>query len=119
MESSSTLHGAAASFVATRAVGTLATADAIGTPSLVPICFAWDGTDLWIALDSKPKSVADVLRLKRVRNIQARPQVAVLVHDYLAQDWAELAQVQVRGIARIVPPDDPTHAAAIALLRTK
>ena len=118
MEPTSALHGAAATFVATRTVGTLATADATGTPSLVPICYSWDGTDLWIALDSKPKSV-DALHLKRVRNIQARPQVAVMVHDYLAQDWEELAQVQVHGIARIVPPDDPTHAAAIALLRTK
>ena len=118
MEPSSRLQGAAATFVATRTVGTLATVDATDTPSLVPICFAWDGTDLWIALDSKPKSV-DARHLKRVRNIQARPQVAVMVHDYLAQDWEELAHVQVHGTARIVLPTDPAHAPAVALLRTK
>lgn len=119
MQPTSALNGAAASFVAARQVGTLATADAMGMPSLVPVCYAWDGTDLWIALDSKPKRVSDVRQLQRVRNILARPQVALVVHDYLAEAWGELAQVQVHGAARLVEPTDPAHPAAIALLREK
>jgi PPOX class probable F420-dependent enzyme len=119
MEPSTILQGAAATFVAARQVGTLATADASGVPSLVPICYAWDGAELWVALDAKPKRVSDPLRLRRVRNILARPQVAVVVHDYLAGAWAELAHVQIRGVARIVPPEAPAHAAAMTLLRAK
>jgi len=113
------LTGVAADFVAARDVGVLATADAAGTPAVVPVCYAWDGTDLWIALDTKPKRDDDPLRLRRVRNILARPQVALVVNDYLADAWEQLAHVIIHGMARIVPPGMPDHTAAIALLRAK
>ncbi len=113
------LTGAAAAFVAARDVGVLATADATGMPTGVPVCYAWDGTDLWIALDTKPKRDADPLRLRRVQNILARPQVTLVVQDYLADAWAQLAHVIVHGTARLVPPGTPDHAAAVALLRAK
>jgi coenzyme F420-0:L-glutamate ligase/coenzyme F420-1:gamma-L-glutamate ligase len=113
------LMGAAAAFVAARDVGVLATADAAGAPAAVPVCYAWDDTDLWIALDAKPKRSGDPLRLRRVRNILARPQVALVVHDYLADAWEQLAHVIIHGAARIVPPGAPDHAAAVALLRAK
>lgn len=117
--SPSPLQGAAAAFVAARASGTLATADAAGAPSLVPICYVWDGLDLWSALDAKPKRSPDPLRLQRVRNILARPTVALCVQDYLSQAWDQLAYVLVRGQARFVHPGEPGHAAAIDALRGK
>jgi len=113
------LAGSAAAFVAARDVGMLATANAAGMPSVVPVCYAWDGTDLWIALDAKPKQVSDPLRLRRVRDIQARPQVALAVHDYLAGAWAQLAHVLIRGEAHIVMPGAESHTAAVELLRAK
>ncbi len=115
---SRTLAGEAAAFVAARPVGHLATADATGRPHVVPVCFAWDGDDVWIALDAKPKRSGDPLRLKRVRNILARPEAALVVDDYLAA-WGELAYVLARGPARVVMPGERSHAPAIALLRAK
>jgi PPOX class probable F420-dependent enzyme len=112
------LRGAAATFVEARAVAALGTADAAGTPYTVPICYAWDGAQLWIALDAKPKRVA-VHDLQRVRNILARPEVSVCVQDYLASAWGQLAYVLIRGRARLVNPGEAGHAAAVSLLRAK
>jgi coenzyme F420-0:L-glutamate ligase / coenzyme F420-1:gamma-L-glutamate ligase len=128
------LTGAAAAFVAARPVGRLATADAQGRPHVVPVCYAWDGvtstglsgstppsgppSTIWIALDAKPKRVADVTRLRRVRNIMARPQVALVVDDYLAA-WDQLAYVLIEGMARLVHTHDPAHAGAVVALRAK
>ena len=71
-------------FVASHRVAHLATADTVGTPSVVPICFAMldddEGSWIAIALDEKPKG--DLWRLKRVRNILARPEVSIVVDDY-------------------------------------
>lgn len=73
---------------------------------------------IWIALDAKPKRVTDVTQLRRVRNIMAQPQVALIVDDYFTA-WDQLAYVLIEGTARLVHPDDPAHAGAIALLRAK
>ncbi len=104
-------------FVAQRPVGTLATGSQ--TPSIVPICYCWDGQDLWVPLDTKPKRVSDPRDLQRVRNILAEPSVRILVQDYLRDAWTELAYVIVHGQARLVEPGAPGHAAAVALLRAK
>jgi coenzyme F420-0:L-glutamate ligase/coenzyme F420-1:gamma-L-glutamate ligase len=113
------LEGAALDFVTARQVGVLATANAAGAPTAVPVCYAWDGSEIWIALDAKPKQYADPLRLRRVRDILARPQVTLVVHDYLAHAWEQLAHVIVHATARVVAPGAPGHAAALALLRAK
>jgi len=115
---SAPLSGAAATFLAARSVARLATADASGKPHVVPVTFAWDGATIWIALDTKPKRGDDVMRLRRVRNILARPQVSLIADDYLAA-WDQLAYVLIDGQARLVMPDDATHAGAVAALRAK
>jgi nitroimidazol reductase NimA-like FMN-containing flavoprotein (pyridoxamine 5'-phosphate oxidase superfamily) len=56
----------------------LATADARGRPRCVPVCFACDSAVIYSALVRKPKRLA-AQRLRRVRNIQANPRMAVLV----------------------------------------
>jgi coenzyme F420-0:L-glutamate ligase/coenzyme F420-1:gamma-L-glutamate ligase len=114
----SVLAGAAAAFVAARPVGHLATVRADGRPRVMPVCFAWDGAEIWIALDTKPKRDTDPLRLGRVRDILAFPHVALVVDDYLAA-WDQLAYVLVTGPARVATPADLQHAAAIVLLREK
>ncbi len=102
-------------------VGRLATADRLGRPSVVPVCYAVvdgpAGLSVVSALDEKPKRVG-VTELKRVRNIVERPDVA-LVADVYVENWSRLGFVQVRGQARVVPPGDEGHQTAIAALRQK
>jgi PPOX class probable F420-dependent enzyme len=97
-------------------VAHLATADASARPHVVPICFAVDGRELFTPIDSKPKRVA-ALRLKRVRNILANPEVAVVVDCY-HEDWRRLEYVLLCGRARIVKRGK-LHRKAIGLLRNK
>ncbi|MCW2886542.1 MAG: pyridoxamine 5-phosphate oxidase-related FMN-binding protein [Streptosporangiaceae bacterium] len=76
----------------------LATADRQGRPHLVAITFAVDGDRLYSAVDHKPKRSRD---LRRLRNIQANPEVAVLA-DHYEDDWERLWWVRVDGQARII-----------------
>jgi PPOX class probable F420-dependent enzyme len=102
-------------FVETARVARLATADARGTPHLVPICFAVEGNSLYVTVDEKPKR-RDV-PLKRLRNIRDNPAVAVTV-DRWDEDWRRLAWVMLRGNAEILEAG-AEHDHAQALLREK
>ena len=106
----------AAEFVRTHRVARLATADAVGAPYAVPICFGFDGERIYTAIDLKPKRVGG-RALKRVRNILGNPQVAVVIDDY-SEDWSELAYVMIRGKADILESGEE-RASAEALLREK
>jgi PPOX class probable F420-dependent enzyme len=79
-------------------VARLATVDPRGRPHVVPISFALDGDTLYTAVDEKPKRTRE---LQRLRNIQANPQVEVLIDEY-DEDWSQLWWVRLRGTARIV-----------------
>ena len=105
------------SFLVRQRVARLATADRAGEPHAIPVCFAYDGRLVHIALDEKPKDVP-ATRLKRVRNILENPNVA-LVADRYSEDWDLLAFVMVRGRAELVQPETEEHAAAVRLLRGK
>jgi PPOX class probable F420-dependent enzyme len=80
-------------------VGHLATADAKGTPHLIPVCYAVDEDTLYITVDEKPKRRDSPL--KRVRNILDNPQAAFVVDRY-DEDWSRLAWVMLRGPAEIL-----------------
>jgi len=103
-------------FITRHRVARLATVDARGQPHVVPIVYAFDRNALYTPLDAKPKRVR-VRQLQRVKNIQANPQVAVVIDDY-KEDWTQLAWVQIRGTARLVE-DGAAHSTGIALLTTK
>ena len=90
-------------FVETARTAVLATVAPDGAPRLVPICFVLDGDRIVSALDEKPKQVDDPRDLARVRDILARPQVALLVHRW-DEDWARLAWVRLHGTATLVEP---------------
>lgn len=80
-------------------VARLATVDAAGRAHLVPVTFALDGDDVHHAVDAKPKRSRN---LKRLANIEANPNVSLLV-DHYAEDWDELWWVRADGAARVLP----------------
>jgi PPOX class probable F420-dependent enzyme len=103
-------------FLRTARVGHLATVDAGGAPSVVPICFQVEPPLLFTPIDAKPKR-GDWERLRRVRNLRANPAVAVVV-DRWDEDWRRLGWVHLRGRAALVA-SGPRHARGVALLREK
>src|SRR6266540_4721817 len=104
-------------FLQSQRVGRLATAYLAGRPHVVPVCYACDGASLYIALDAKPKRVAPE-RLRRIRNILENPRVALVIDRY-SDDWSELAYLLIQGTAALVPPGEPEHSRAVALLRER
>ena len=105
-----------ARFLADARVARLATADADGQPQVIPVCFVFDGEVIYIVLDQKPKSV-ELTRLRRVRNILANPQAALVV-DHYEEDWSRLAWMMLRGRAEILH-EGREHDRAQELLRAR
>jgi PPOX class probable F420-dependent enzyme len=106
-------------FIRAHRVAHLATADLGGQPSVIPVCYVFEGGALYSSLDEKPKSVT-LARLKRVRNIQANPRISLVIDDY-SEDWSKLAYVQISGRAEIIEPaaQASEHARAVRLLKEK
>jgi PPOX class probable F420-dependent enzyme len=102
-------------FLSSRRIAHLATADAAGTPAVVPVCFAVAAETLYITIDRKPKG--DPLRLKRLRNIAENPAAAVVVDRY-DEDWRRLGWVLLRGRAEILGAGDE-HDRAQTLLQER
>jgi PPOX class probable F420-dependent enzyme len=99
-------------------VARLATADADGRPHVVPCTFALlDDATIVSAVDHKPKRTT---ALKRLANVAANPQVAVLA-DHYSDDWQALWWARADGRARVVAPgDEPAlRAAAVDALAAR
>ncbi len=97
-------------------VARLATVDHSGQPLVVPICYAYDGQNLYSVIDEKPKRVsAD--RLKRVRNLRENPKVSLVIDDF-DEDWSKLRHVIIQGEAEILFGGTEQEQ-AIALLQNK
>jgi PPOX class probable F420-dependent enzyme len=98
-------------------VARLATHEPNGRIHLVPCCYALvlpaDGpVVLYSAVDGKPKRSP---ALRRLANVAANPDVALVVDHYDDEDWGALAWVRLRGTARVVD-DDAERARAVARL---
>lgn len=96
-------------------VAHLATADAAGAPHVIPICYALIGDAFYFVIDEKPKRTRT--GLKRLRNIAANPQVALVIDDY-DEDWTRLAYLLVRGRATPVG-ETAEYAKTLAVLRER
>lgn len=96
-------------------VGRLATADAAGRPHVVPFVYAEMDGALWFVVDAKPKRPGKVLR--RIRNLEENPHVAVVV-DHYDEDWSALEYVLLRGTGRVVSDRDEWRR-AIGALRSR
>jgi PPOX class probable F420-dependent enzyme len=93
-------------------VAHLATAGTAGRPHIVPITFATlDDATIVSAVDHKPKRTT---ALRRLANITANPQVAVLA-DHYDEDWSQLWWARADGTARIVGPDADRELRAAAV----
>jgi PPOX class probable F420-dependent enzyme len=103
-------------FLSARRVGYLATADSRAIPHVVPVCFAISQATLYITIDEKPKRVSGPA-LKRVRNIERNPTVAIVVDRY-DEDWTRLGWVMLRGRAEILRAGTE-HDRAQELLRAR
>jgi PPOX class probable F420-dependent enzyme len=99
-------------------VARFATLDLKSQPHVVPVCFLYDGSHFYTALDKKPKRLKPE-KLARVRHIRATPHVALLIDEYY-EKWTRLWFVLVRGTARLLPKSAaPERARVIRLLRKK
>jgi PPOX class probable F420-dependent enzyme len=103
-------------FVRAHRVARLGTVDDAGRPLVLPICYIVAGEMLYSPTDAKPKRVP-VQRLKRLKNIQDNPQVALVIDDY-SDDWTQLAYVILHGRAEILTGGSPFER-AVAALREK
>lgn len=104
-------------FIAAGRVAHLATTDARGEPHVVPVCYAYDGERLFIAIDEKPKQRDRTL--KRVRNILETGQAALVIDRYDDIDWSRLAWLMARGRAEMLDPNDADHSRIVAMLRER
>jgi PPOX class probable F420-dependent enzyme len=96
-------------------VARLATADAAGAPHVIPIVYAFIDDTIYFVIDDKPKRART--GLKRLRNIQVNPRVAVIVDDY-DEDWSRLAYLLVHGLAEVVA-DREQYTQRLAALRER
>ena len=97
-------------------VGHLATADAAGVPHVVPVCSALAEQVIYSVLDQKPKRVS-LVRLRRIRNIQANSHIALVV-DHYEEDWLSLWYILVLGRAELLWEGEE-RVTAIRRLRQK
>jgi PPOX class probable F420-dependent enzyme len=100
-------------FVHAHRVARLGTVDAAGRPLVLPVCYIVADETLYSPTDAKPKRVP-VQRLKRLRNIQQNPHVALVIDDY-SDDWTELSYVILHGRAEILTGGAPFERAVVAL----
>lgn len=70
-------------------------------PHIVPVVFVFDGNSYYIPIDKKPKRDNDPERLRRVKNIQVNPNVALLIDEY-HEDWSKLFFVMIQGKGSLI-----------------
>src|SRR5438309_11868739 len=114
-----TLDESTREFIREHRVARLATAGADRRPSVIPICYVFDGRHIYTPIDEKPKSV-EASSLKRVLNIKTNPHVALVIDDY-SEDWSKLTYVLITGTAEIISPGGSAseHSRAVDALREK
>ena len=71
-------------------------------PYLVPVVFVFNGYNIFIPIDDKPKKTGNSTQLKRVKNIQKNPNISFLIDTYDEEDWNNLSYLMIQGKAKIV-----------------
>ncbi len=86
-------------------VARLSTVGYENTPHIVPVVFVFNGHCYYIPLDKKRKKTETIEKLKRVRNIQNNPNVALLIDEYY-EDWSKLVFVMIQGKAHLIGKEE-------------
>ena len=81
-------------------VARLATVDSECKPHLIPVVFVFDNDCYFIPIDEKAKR-SKPENLKRIKNIQQNPNVALLIDEY-NEDWTKLYFIMIQGKASII-----------------
>ena len=81
-------------------VARLATVDSECKPHLIPVVFVFDNDCYFIPIDEKTKR-SKPENLKRTKNIQQNPNVALLIDEY-NEDWTKLYFIMIQGKASII-----------------
>jgi PPOX class probable F420-dependent enzyme len=102
-------------FIDRHRVARLATSDLHGAPHVIPIVYASEDEALYFIVDDKPKRTHT--GLKRLRNIEQNPRVALLIDDY-HEDWSSLAYLLIHGRAAVVA-DREEYARVLGALRAR
>jgi PPOX class probable F420-dependent enzyme len=100
-------------YLTTKERGFLATVNADGTPTVVPVCFAYERGTIYTAVDTKPKSE----RLARIENIRRAHEAAFIV-DVYSRDWRRLSYLLIHGKAGLVRDGRERRRAVRLLTRT-
>ena len=103
-------------FLHNHRVARFATAEPSGQPHVVPICYAVSDNSVYFTIDKKPKQLTDK-PLKRIRNLQNNPHVALVVDRY-EDDWTQLGWVMVQGDAALLH-DGEEHTKAQRILKAR
>jgi PPOX class probable F420-dependent enzyme len=108
-------EAAMARLLETWPVAILATLAGDGRPHQVPIVFVQHEGRLWSPVDGKPKSGAELARL---RHLARDPRISLLLERYDA-DWQRLWWLRVDGEASVLrgPEADGAEPVAAALRR--
>jgi hypothetical protein len=77
----------------------------------VAVCYVLAGDRLYTPIDGKRKRTSRVEggRLRRLRDLEANPRIALVV-DRWDEDWRNLAWVSVRGRGRALVAAEADHA---------
>jgi PPOX class probable F420-dependent enzyme len=102
-------------FIDRHRVARLATSDLHGAPHVIPIVYASEDDAVYFIVDDKPKRTHT--GLKRLRNIEQNPRVALLIDDY-DEDWTSLAYLLIHGRAAVVA-DREEYARVLSALRAR
>jgi PPOX class probable F420-dependent enzyme len=81
-------------------VARLATVDSECKPHLTPVVFVYDNDCYFMPIDEKTKR-SKPENLKRIKNIQQNPNVALLIDEY-NEDWRKLYFIMIQGKASII-----------------
>ena len=103
-------------FLDNHRVARFATTEPSGQPHVVPICYAVSDNSVYFTVDEKPKQLTDK-PLKRIRNLQNNPHVALVVDRY-EEDWTRLGWVMVQGEAALLGHGEE-HTKAQRLLKVR
>jgi PPOX class probable F420-dependent enzyme len=84
-----------------------------GIPHVAPICYVYDGKNMYTPIDEKPKR-SKPRNLRRLVNISANPHVCIVV-DHYEEDWKRLKFTILLGRARMIMRGREHHGAILRL----